>query len=150
MKVSLTGNDTINVGGVVLSDFADEDVGVLEFPDELVNMKVGKNGNTIYAVNYSGLASKLTIRLLRGSDDDKFLNGQLQDFKADPASYVLMNGQVIKRVGDGQGNVSNDTYVVGGGVVSRVPGATSNTSGNTDQSVVVYEIKFGNSDRGIL
>lgn len=150
MKVSLTGQDTINLGGVVLSDFADEDVGVLEFPDQLMNLKIGKNGNAIYAFNASGVRAKLTIRLLRGSDDDKYCNGLIQDLKADPAAFVLLNGQFVKRVGDGQGNVANDTYVTSGGVPTRIPGATSNTSGSTDQSVVVYEFEFGNSDRGIL
>lgn len=150
MKVSLTGQDTINVGGVVLSDFADEDVGVLQFPDSLANVKVGKNGNAIVAANAMGSRGQLSIRLLRGSDDDKYLNGVIQDFRADPASFVMLNGQVVKRVGDGVGNIANDTYVLSAGVPSKIPGATSNTSGNTDQSVVVYEFEFGAVDRGIL
>ena len=150
MNVSLTGNDTINIGGVVLADFADGDVAELSFPNELMAVKTGKNGNSIYAFNAMGLQCDLKVRVLRGSDDDKYLNGLIQDLKADPASFVLLTGNLVKRVGDGQGNVTNDTYILGGGAPTRQVPATSNAEGSTDQSVAVYEFKFTNANRGIL
>ncbi len=150
MKVSLSGNDTVTIGGVVLSDFGDGAIAELTFPDELMTVKTGKNGNSIFAFKNMGLQCDLKLRVLRASDDDTFLNGIIQDLKNDPASFTLLDGQFVKRVGDGQGFVSNDTYILGGGVPTRQVPATSDADGSTDQSIAVYEFKFTNANRAIL
>jgi hypothetical protein len=148
--VSLTGNDTINIGGTVLADFGDGDIAELAFPNELMAVKTGKNGNSIFAFNATGLQCDLKLRVIRGSEDDKYLNGLIQDIKADPAAFVLLDGQFVKRVGDGQGNITNDTYILGGGVPTRQVPVSSNVEGATEQSIAVYEFKFTNVNRGIL
>jgi hypothetical protein len=148
--VAITGADTINIFGRVLTDFANDDCGALAIPDELSTMNVGKNGNVIVAQNNSGLRGDMTLRLLRGSDDDAFLNGEIASFLADPASYELMQGQFVKRVGDGKGNVTNDTYILSAGAPKRIPGAVDNAQGTPDNSIVIYEIAFGNIQRGLL
>lgn len=147
---SLSGNDTINIGGTVLADFADGDIATLAFPNELMAVKTGKNGNSIFAFNATGLQCDVTIRVIRGSADDAYLNGIVQALKASPESFVLLDAQFVKRIGDGQGNVTNDTYILGGGVPTRQVPATSNVEGGTDASVAVYEFKFTNTNRGIL
>jgi hypothetical protein len=148
--VSLTGNDTLNLAGTVLADFADGDIAELAFPNELMAVKTGKDGNSIFAFNATGLQCDLKVRVIRGSYDDKFLNGLIQDLKADVAGFTLIDAQLVKRVGDGQGNITNDTYILGGGVPTRQVAATSNVEGGTDQSVAIYEFKFTNTNRGIL
>ena len=55
-SVSLTGQDSIILGqnGLaprILADLADGDTAMLEFPNNIVEAKVGKDGNTIYAFN---------------------------------------------------------------------------------------------------
>jgi len=149
-QISLSGNDTLNIGGRVLADFAEGDIAELTFPNELMNVKTGKNGNSIFAFNFTGLQCDFKARILRGSSDDKYLNGLMQGMKSDPASFVVLDAQFVKRIGDGQGNITNDTYILGGGVPVRQIAATSNTDGITDQSVSVYEFKFTNTNRGIL
>jgi hypothetical protein len=149
-SISLTGADTIVVGGRVLTDFADGDVATLAFPNEIMNVKTGKNGNSIFALNNTGVQCDFTLRVLRGSDDDKFLNGIVADLLNDPAAFVVLDGQFVKRIGDGSGIVTNDTYIVGGGVPNRQVGAAENSDGNTDTAVAVYEFKFTNTRRAIL
>ncbi len=113
-------------------------------------MKTGKNGNSIFAFNNQGVQCDLKLRVLRASDDDNFLNDLVQLAKQNPAGFELLDGQLVKRVGDGQGNISNDSYLLGGGVPTRQVPAQSDADGGTEQSVAVYEFKFTNANRAIL
>jgi hypothetical protein len=145
--VSLTGSDLIIINQRVISDLADGDVANLEFPNNIAEVKTGKNGNSIYALNESGKNSELTLRVIRGSGDDKFLNQLLSNQNINFASTVLMVGEFVKKVGDGQGNITNDTYVCAGGIFMKLVPAKSNVDGDTGQSVSEYKIKFSNTPR---
>lgn len=144
---SLTGNDTIQVAGRVLTDFADGTVATLSFPNELVAVKNGKNGNAIFNLNAMGQQADLELRVLRGSPDDSFLNDLLVTMEKDLPTFVLMDGYFVKRVGDGKGNVAQDTYITSGGVFTKKVEVSENVEGATDPAVSVYAIKFSNSDR---
>jgi hypothetical protein len=65
--VALSGSDTIIINTRIMSDLADGDVAVLEFPNNMAEVKTGKNGNSIYALNESGKNAELTLRVIRGS-----------------------------------------------------------------------------------
>jgi hypothetical protein len=147
--VAMSGADTIKINNRVLSDLADGDCIALTFPNEMAQIKTGKNGNAIYGLNESGRQSELAIRVIRGSDDDKFLNATLTQQQADFASFPLMIGEFVKRVGNGLGAVSGDTYINSGGVFTKRVEAKSNVEGDTEQSVSIYHIKFANSPRAI-
>lgn len=154
MSVSLTGKDTISIGSRglaprILADLADGDTGMLDFPNNLVEAKTGKNGNTIYAFNSTGVVGTMTVRTLRGSADDKYLNSEMNRYKLDPASYTLLDGEIIKRVGDGIGNVTNDVYSLDGGIVQKMPNVKENVEGDTEQAVTIWQIVFANSDRSL-
>lgn len=149
-SISLCGDDTIVIGGRVLADLADGDVATLAYPNDIMNVKTGKNGNSIFAFNNTGQQCDLALRVLRGSDDDKFLNSILAELINNPPAFVVLDAQLVKRLGDGAGNVTNDTYVLGGGVPTKQVPGQENVEGNTDQSVSVYEFKFTNSQRAIL
>jgi len=149
MSISLTGQDTIIINNRVISDLADADCGTLNFPNELASLKTGKNGNAIYALNNTGKECDVVLRVVRGSEDDKFLNGLLAVQNANFSAFILMSGEFIKKVGDGQGNVNNDTYIMNGGIFSKQVGAKSNVEGDSEQSVAIYEMKFANSPRVI-
>lgn len=154
MSVSLTGSDSISIGAFgaqlrILSDLADGDVGMLDFPNNLVEGKVGKNGNVIFALNTTGKQAVLTLRTILGSADDKFLNAEMNRYLLDPPAYTLLAGEIVKRVGDGQGNVSNITYPMNGGIVQKIPTVKDNVEGDTEQAVAVWTIFFANNDRAI-
>ena len=93
------------------------------------------------------LEATVTIRVLRGSSDDKFLNNLLASQRSNFASFILMTGEFIKKVGDGAGNVSRDTYIMSGGIFIKNVGGKNNAEGDTEQSVAIYELKYSNSPR---
>ena len=147
---TITGADTLTIFDRVLTQLADGDVTNITFPNELVTMKTGKNKNTIYAKNESGNNCELTIRVNRGSDDDKFLNSKklLQD-TGDFPSFVLASGQFVKRLGDGLGNVTKDIYNLEGGVFTKSLDVKENLEGDATQAVAVYTMKFALAARAL-
>lgn len=145
---SLTGKDTIQIAGRVLKDFGDGDVFVGSYPNDLVAVKTGKDGNSIFALNATGQLVEAVLRVLRASSDDTFLNDALIAMEKDLPSFPLIDGYLVKRVGDGKGGVVNDTYFLTGGVFTKKVPFSSNVEGNTEQAISVYTFKFANSDRG--
>ncbi len=78
---SLTSQDTIKINGRILNDLMDGDCVTITYPNDLMKVKTGKNGNSIYSYDYSGQQAEVTLRVLRGSGDDKYLNGLLNLLK---------------------------------------------------------------------
>lgn len=147
--VSMTGNDSIIINNRVINDLADGDCIMLSFPTEIASVKTGKNGNAIYALNQTGKQAELKIRLIRGGSDDQFLLSLLNQQQNSFQTFVLMIGEFIKLVGDGSGNITNDTYIVSGGVFVKQVDAKSNVDGDTAQSVSEYTIRFANAPRAL-
>lgn len=140
--VALSGQDTVSINNYVFSDYADDNYAELTFPNEIANMKIGKNGNAIYGLNTTGIMSDLKLRLLRGSNDDKFLLNLLNQQQINFASTVLMIGTFVKQIGLGNGSIVSDTYVLSGGIFPKQVEGKSNASGETEQSVAIYMMKF--------
>lgn len=147
--VSLTGKDVIKINGRLLNDLADGDCAALTFPNDIAVVKTGKNGNSIYAFKYDGNVCEVTLRVLRGSSDDKFLNNILALFKNDPAVFSLLQGEFSKQVGDGAGNLIADTYVLSGGIFKKQTEVKENAEGDTEQAVAIYTLTFSNAPRSI-
>jgi hypothetical protein len=145
--VALSGQDTIILNNQVLTGLADGNFVELTFPNDIANVKTGKNGNSIYGFNESGKQCEVKIRTLRASNDDKFLNNLLTQQQLNFAGTVLLTGQFIKKIGDGAGNITSDTYIMSGGVFTKIPEAKSNAEGETEQSLAIYTIKFTNAPR---
>lgn len=146
---ALSGSDTINLNNRVLSDLADGNCVELTFPNDIASVKTGKNGNSIYGLNETGKQCEVKIRVIRGSDDDKFLNGLLVQQQSNFAGFPLMIGQFIKKVGDGLGNITSDTYVMSGGVFTKQVEGRTNVEGESEQSVSIYTLRFSNAPRAI-
>lgn len=147
--VSLTGNDTIVIGGQLITDFASGVVGEIKFDQDLVQVQRGKDGNTIYALNNAGFQSMVTLRTLIGYSSDAFFNTQLALMKNNFAGFTLLNGIFVKNVGDGQGGVKPVTYVMSGGVLKRNPDMKSVAEGDPTQSLVEWNFIFANNDRSV-
>lgn len=146
---SLTGDDSIIINDIPLNDFAGGDIGSLSLPNNMFDMQTGKNSNTIFALDESGNNATLTVRVLMSSNDDKRLNGMIPKSKGF-AQSVLATGSVVKQVGDGQGNVSYNTYLLAGGMVQKKPDIKSNVNGDVSQAVIEYVIQFAEANRAIL
>ena len=146
---ALSGNDTVIINNRLLADFAEGNVVELTFPSDIAQVKTGKNGNSIYSLNTTGLQCEVKLRLMRGSSDDVFMNNLLVNQNNNFAGTVLMIGQFIKKIGDGAGNITSDSYFLSGGIFSKQVEATSNVEGDASQSVAVYMMKFSNSPRSL-
>jgi|SRR6185312_964570 len=147
--VALSGSDTIQLNNRVLTDLADQNCVELTFPNDIAQVKTGKNGNSIYALNETGKQCELKIRIIRGSSDDQYLNNLLIQQQNNFAGTVLNSGTFIKKIGDGQGNIGSDTYVLGGGVFTKQVEGKMNVEGDTEQSISMYMMKFSNAPRAI-
>lgn len=145
--VAITGNDTLVLKKRVFADLADGDNSALVFPNDLIAHKTGKNGNTIYSRNETGRNAEMTLRLIRGSSDDKFLQNELAKVRDDLPKYELMTGSFIKKIGDGNGNVLSDSYSLTGGVVKKPVDAKDNAEGDTEQGVSIYILSFAKAER---
>ncbi len=145
--IAMSGNDVIIINNRLLRDFAVGNVAELTLPNEIANLKTGKNGNSIYGLNNSGRMCELKLLLVRGSSDDVFLNSLLSQQQLNFAGTVLMIGQLIKKIGDGAGNITSDTYNLNGGIFTKQVPAKTNTEGEAEQSLAEYAMKFANSPR---
>lgn len=147
--IALSGSDTISINNTVLTDLADGNCVELTFPNDIANVKTGKNGNSIYGLNESGKQCEVKVRVVRGGQSDKFLLNLLSQQQANFAGTVLMLGQFIKKVGDGTGAITSDIYILGGGIFTKIPEAKTNVEGETEQSITMYTMKFSNAPRVI-
>jgi hypothetical protein len=141
-EVSLTGKDTFKIDNRIFKSIADGDTVVLDIPNDISTTKVGKNGNILIAENVTGKTITATVRVLLASADDKYLNSRYMEFVNDSASFALLEGEFIKRVGDGNGNVNNVVYRMGKGTFTKMPVAKENQEGDTEQSVAVWVLSF--------
>ena len=92
---ALSGSDTIVINNRVFTALATGDVAKLTFPNDIANVKTGKNGNSVYALNETGKQADFELRVIRGSDDDKFLLNLLSQQQLNFAGFVLMQGRFM-------------------------------------------------------
>ena len=147
-NISLTGKDTVKINDRVLNDMADGDVITITLPNDLVTVKTGKDGNSIYALNETGRQADVSIRIIRGSADDKFLSQLLATQKQDLPSFSLMTLDFAKRIGDGAGGITSDVNTLTGGVFTKaIPDSKENVEGDVETAIAIYNLKFTDEAR---
>lgn len=145
----LTGQDVIKINSRLFTDFPSGDIAKVTFATDIVTVKTGKNGNAIYAANETGNQASLEIRVLRGSGDDTYLNSLLNQYRNQGPAFILMTGEIVKRMGDGLGNIISDTYILTGGIFTKLIEVTSNVEGDIEQAVSKYTMMFAFAPRAI-
>lgn len=148
-SVTLTGDDVIKIRERRITDVCNGDVATLDYGTDLSTTIVGKDGNTIIAHNEEGRMAVLTLRVLRGSPDDKYLNSERKQYRTARANYNTLSAEITKQLGDGQGNSTQDVDLLKHGVISKMVPKSINESGETEQAIAEYTITFGDSDRVI-
>jgi hypothetical protein len=139
---SVTGKDTAQIDGIILTTMVEGTPFDIQYPENYAEVKVGKNGNAIYAKNSMGTIADVTVRVLLGGADDKYLTGRMAEWDQDESTFVLLTAMFVKRVGDGQGNVESKIYNMTGGVFRRGVPAKTVSEGDVEQSVAVYQMRF--------
>ena len=147
--VFLTGEDTITITQgsktYTLANFADGNVAELTIPNDLADDIIGKDGNAVIAYNAAGLASELDVRVIMASADDQALGAILAAYNNNRTGFITLGGTFVKSGGDGNGNQQRKTYVTSGGYIKKIPTAVYNVSGDGQQGVVSYKIRFTNT-----
>ena len=139
---TVTGGGTLTLFDRIFNDFGNGDTVSITFPNDLIAVNTGKNGNAIYSKSEQGSVADMVVRILSGSSDDRFLQGKLSEMEQDLPSFGLVEGEFVKRLGDGQGNVINETFTLKGGVFLRNVDGRENVDGDTDQAITVYNLRF--------
>ena len=147
---ALTGNDTSIIFGRSLADFGKGDVVKIAYDSDFVKVEQGKNGNTIYATDNSGKLAKIEVKVLRGSPDDQFLSGIVAAATADLPTFKLGDGTFVKRIGQGDGTVVFDTYLLGGICPTKAQDAVENTDGEVEQGQTMYRFTAAAAPRSQL
>ena len=140
---SVTGKDSLIINGTVIMGLADANSVDITPVADIVNIKRGKDGNTLYAKNEEGNRANMTVRLALGCSDDKNLDAILASWIASSSDFTLMTGAFYKRTGDGQGGIQTLVYQLTGGVPKAFPEVLTSAEGNVDQSVRVWTIMWG-------
>jgi hypothetical protein len=147
---SLNGDDTLQLANRTIVGFGTGDYFKLEFPSDSADMVTGKNGNTAIVQNAKGRMSVGTLRLLRGTADDAFFQDLFDTQQKDFAAAIVVNGQYVKRIGDGAGSIRLDTMKMRSGIITKRIEAKSNAEGETEQAFSVYTFKFARAGRSLM
>lgn len=136
-------------GSWVLADFAEGTVAELSAPNELSSMTTGYNGNSLAAHNEPGRQCELTIRLVKGSKDDKRFNEFYTMWKNRDLRFRPITMTFTKYVAHSDGSMTNDKVSCYAGFPAGQPVQSTDTAGNIEQVVSVYMIRFGDSERSL-
>lgn len=136
-------------GSFILSDFADGTVAELAAPNELSTITTGYNGNSLGSHNEPGRQRELTLRLVKGSNDDKRLNKAYNMWKNRDMRFRPLKMSFTKNVAHSNGSITVDTVECFFGLPTGQPGQMQDTAGNTEQVISIYSIRFGNSERSM-
>lgn len=155
--VRITGNDIIQIGksldgAKTITAFADGDYARLSFPNDIMNFTIGKNRNMIAAYNAMGTLAELELRLLRGCEEDMFLNNLFPSFDDDALSFNFIFAKIEKKLTASKSEKAteiSEKYTLRNGVISKAPEFISNVSGSTDQGVVIWQIRFAEFKREV-
>ncbi|MEE9571857.1 MAG: hypothetical protein V3W20_02280 [Candidatus Neomarinimicrobiota bacterium] len=139
---TVAGNDTVEIDSTLILGFAGADNFTLTFPNEIMGMTKGKNGNAIFSNNVQGTIGEIEMRLIRTTDSNIFLLNKLNTQLKDLPTFVLMNLIYVKRLGDGLGNVKRDVYNCTGGLFTKKVDIKENLEGDTEQNIAVWNMRF--------
>lgn len=153
MANAYTANDVIVAsdynGDWILSDFADGTVAELSAPNELSAITTGYNGNSLGSHNEPGRQRDLTLRVVKGSSDDKRLNVSYNLWKNRDRKFKPLTITFTKNIAHSDGSITNDKVTCWFGLPTGQPTQMVDTNGNTEQVVSIYTIRFGNSERSM-
>lgn len=162
-SVVVSIDDTISINTEPMVDVSSGAYSELTFPDELSSTETGKNGNAIITRKTAGLKGDLVLRVITGSENDKFLNNLLilQTTASSAASapnalaagggpapgFTLLTGYIAKNLVVNDKPVVN-VYTMTGGSFTKQVETTSTTEGNAEQLIAVYRMRFAKITRG--
>ena len=145
---ALVGNGTVILKDKLITDFVTGDCVRLDFDGDVTNFDMGKTKSAVIAFDANGLKCHMTIRVVTGGKDDKFLREELDKYVQDPPAYALITGSVVGRFGDGvdkgdgYGTIRELQFKLAGGHPKKLVPYYENASGDTNQVITTFEFNF--------
>lgn len=143
-----TGQDIIKFEDRILRDFANGDVAIIRYPNELHNMSNGKDGNSMGAHNEQGKIAELELRIIKGSPDDKYLNSKVIAWENHSPTFKPSTAELTKVISVDNG-LTNEVTSLGFILPSKKVDTKTNTDGDIEQVVSVYSFRAGTSQRAL-
>ena len=143
-----TSHDIIEIDGEIVTALGDGDTAVISYPNDLMGMKTGKNGNTVAAHNEMGREAELVLRVIKGSYDDKRINSKIIKWKNRADDFEPISGTFTKVI-VADGGITNEVTTLKFGIPVRVVETRENVEGDTEQCFSQYTIRFGDSSRAL-
>lgn len=134
-------NDTIILNSRLITDLANESVMQITLPNDVIVRTAAKDGNVVFSVNEEGYRSEITLRVLLGSADDKFLNGLCLPSTGDITTAIAFPLIVTKIYGDGTGSQSKAQYTIENCMMTKTsPDYINSTTGDVNQGISEYSM----------
>lgn len=143
-----TSHDILEIDGEIITALGDGDTATISYPNEVMAMKTGKNGNTVAAHNEMGREADITLRVVKGSYDDKRLNSKLIKWTGRADDFEAITATFTKVIRTDTGITNEVTSLKFGIPVKRVE-TKENVEGDTEQCFSMYTIRFGDSSRAL-
>lgn len=143
-----TSHDILEIDGEVVVALGDGDTATVAYSNDVMGMKTGKNGNTVAAHNEMGREADATVRVIKGSYDDKRLNSKLVKWKNRADDFEPINATFTKVIKTDDG-VTNEVTSLKFGIPTRCVDTKENVEGDTEQCFSTYTIRFGDSERAL-
>lgn len=152
---SLVGDATVSItpaGGAtrVLTDFADGTIFDIDYVSDLINSTTGKEGNTVFVKDERGRNGKGSMRILKGSSDDNYLNGLFTDMKSSFGSGTkILTIDIVRKIVDGTGTTLTESFNLQGCLLTQMPKTSVNVHGDTEQAISVWNMVAADVNRSI-
>lgn len=143
-----TGSDILEFNGSLITNVANGDVVTITYPNELMGMVTGKNGNSVAVHNEMGREADVVIRVIKGSPDDKRLNGYVTAWKNRLDTFEPLSATFTKVI-TVDGGITNEVTTLRFGVPVKPVETRENVEGDVEQAIAVYSFRFADSDRAL-
>ncbi len=146
----LTNNpgDIIQLGTISsFKDTVEKEVGFLDYHWTIVIERIGRDGFPLVSPDFKDRSGTLTLRLVTGSSEDKYLYNEITSYLNDPSSYSPIEGRILQRVG-GYNRVTT-TYKLSGGVVKGIPALSIKKVKNKEVVISEWTLSFCKIEREV-
>lgn len=141
-KMSFAGTDTVIIDDRPITDLFDGTFATLTYPNDIASGINGFDNNTAVVSLPAGEKAQLTLRLLAGNDDDKYLNQRFNQWKNNKATFVALSGTLVKHFGDGTGQTTNKRQELINGYFLRKVDTEMDAGGGSNQTTSTYILEF--------
>jgi hypothetical protein len=134
----IASNDGLIINSRVITNFAGPKSILTEYPNDINDIHIFKNGNMIWMRKIQGLLVNITIKLMINSDDDKFLNSLFKSSQQNPNIFSPINMQHIKNTTNENGNLLQAIVDIPWAMFQKLPSMQDDSEGDVEQAISTW------------